>query len=80
MTIFDARGPNPLRRVGHFAAPGARFAEPLGDGRAVVAGGNHLWLVGAPPAVARVSNQYRPTSLYKKMINGVVDSSRGSDG
>jgi len=47
-TVLDARGPRPMRPVGHFAAPGAWFVNPLPDGRAVVSGGNKLWLVGAP--------------------------------
>jgi hypothetical protein len=48
LSIFDTAGPRPMRRVGHFAAPGAQYSVPLPDGRAIVAGGNRLWLVGAP--------------------------------
>jgi hypothetical protein len=48
VTVFDTRGPHPLRVVGHFAAPGAGIAYPLPDGNVLV-GGNHLWLVGPPP-------------------------------
>ena len=49
VTLIDTRGPRPMRNVGHFAAPGAEFVRPLPDGRAVVGGGQHLWLVGPPP-------------------------------
>lgn len=49
VTVFDTRGPRPLRIVGHFAAPGEQMLTcPLPDGRAIVAG-SKLWLVGPPP-------------------------------
>jgi hypothetical protein len=48
VSVFDTRGPHPLRMVGHFAAPGALEVCPLPDGRALV-GGSKLWLVGPPP-------------------------------
>jgi hypothetical protein len=47
--VLDTRGPRPMRPVGHFAAPGAQTVLPLPDGRAIVGGANHLWLVGPPP-------------------------------
>ncbi len=49
VSVLDTRGRRPMRMAGHFAAPGAQIVHPLPDGRAVVAGGNHLWLVGGPP-------------------------------
>ena len=49
VTVLDSRGPRPMQPVGHFAAPGAWFVNPLPDGRAVVGGANTLWLVGTPP-------------------------------
>jgi hypothetical protein len=49
--VFDTRGSDPLRVVGHFAAPGARIVCPLPDGRALV-GGDKLWLIGVPPRTA----------------------------
>ena len=48
ITVLDTRGRRPMREVGHFAAPGADSVCPLPDGRAIVAGGNHVWLVAAP--------------------------------
>jgi hypothetical protein len=52
ITVFDTRGTNPLRVVGHFAAPGKEMMVcPLPDGRALVAG-DKLWLVGPPPHAA----------------------------
>jgi hypothetical protein len=52
VTVFDTRGPNPLRVVGHFAAPGMHMMVcPLPDGRALVAG-SKLWLIGPPPHTA----------------------------
>jgi len=48
ISIFDTRGPQPLRLIGHFAAQGAEVVCPLPDGRAIV-GGSQLWLVGPPP-------------------------------
>ncbi|HUB24378.1 MAG TPA: hypothetical protein VL992_03035, partial [Tepidisphaeraceae bacterium] len=49
ITVFDLSGPQPMRVIGHFAAPTANLVCPLPDGRALVAG-NKLWLVGPPPA------------------------------
>jgi hypothetical protein len=49
ISVFDTRGKQPMRRVGHFAAPGASIVQPLADGRAIVGGGNKLWLIGPPP-------------------------------
>jgi hypothetical protein len=46
--VFDARGPHPLRLIGHFAAPGVRTVFPMPDGTALV-GGDKLWLIGPPP-------------------------------
>lgn len=48
VSVFATRGPQPLREVGHFAAPGAWMAYPLPDGRAIV-GGDKLYLIGPPP-------------------------------
>jgi hypothetical protein len=48
ISVLETRGPRPMREVGHFAAPDARAFLPLPDGRAIVGGGNKLWLVGAP--------------------------------
>jgi hypothetical protein len=51
VTVFDTRGANPMRVVGHFAAPGyGMIACPLPDGRAIVAG-SKLWLIGPPPGI-----------------------------
>jgi hypothetical protein len=47
-TIFDVRGANPLRIVGHFGVVGAQVVCPLPDGGALV-GGDKLWLIGPPP-------------------------------
>jgi hypothetical protein len=48
VSVYDTKGPHPLRLVGHFAAPGVRDVFPLPDGRAIV-GGSKLWLLGPPP-------------------------------
>jgi hypothetical protein len=48
ISIYDVRNPDRIKRVGHFAAPGAELVCPLPDGRAIV-GGSKLWLVGPPP-------------------------------
>jgi hypothetical protein len=48
VTVLDTRGRQPLRPVGHFAAPGTKIVCPLADGRALVAG-TKIWLVGPPP-------------------------------
>jgi len=46
--VLDVNGPGPVRLVGHFAAPGLDYCEPLPDGRAIAAG-DKLWLLGPPP-------------------------------
>lgn len=48
ISVYDTRGAEPMRLIGHFAAPGVEMVYPLPDGRAIV-GGTKLWLVGAPP-------------------------------
>ena len=47
ISVYDTRGAEPMRLIGHFAAPGVEMVCPLPDGSAIV-GGTHLWLVGAP--------------------------------
>jgi hypothetical protein len=49
ITVFNTRGPHPLREVGHFAAPGLQTIYPLADGRTIVGGTGKLWLIGPPP-------------------------------
>jgi hypothetical protein len=49
ITVYDTRGPRPLREVGHFAAPGLRTFCPLEDGRAIAGGEGAVWLIGQPP-------------------------------
>jgi len=48
ISVFDTRGPQPMRQIAHFAAPGVTAVAPLPDGQALVAG-DKLWLVGPPP-------------------------------
>jgi hypothetical protein len=50
LSVYDTRGPHPMRMIGHFATADAHNFAALPDGRALV-GGSKLWVVGPPPTV-----------------------------
>jgi hypothetical protein len=49
VTVFETSESHPLHQIGHFAIRGMEMFSPLPDGRALVAGGGKLMLVGPPP-------------------------------
>jgi len=52
VNVFDVHDPTRPKEVGHFAIPSkwGLSVQPLPDGRALVGGGNRLYLVGGPTA------------------------------
>ncbi|HEX4795180.1 MAG TPA: hypothetical protein VH370_15400 [Humisphaera sp.] len=50
VNVFDIHDPTRLKEVGHFAIPAKAglAVQPLPDGRALIGGGNKLYVVGKP--------------------------------